>query len=80
MVTQNYQLNGEEFEQTLEDTEGQGSLASCNPCGYRVRQDLVTEQQNILLMADVSAKLRINYILFSLIERIVTDEKKNCYR
>ena len=27
-------------------------------------------------MADVSAKLRINYILFSLIERIVTDEKK----
>ena len=41
----------------------------------RVRQDLVTEQQNILLMADVSAKL-INYILFSLIEKIVTDEKK----
>ena len=59
MVTQNYQLNGQELEQTLEDTEGY-----CNPWGYRVRQDLVTEQQNILLMADASAKLRINYIPF----------------
>ena len=26
-------LNGHEFEQTLVDTEGQGSLASCSPWG-----------------------------------------------
>ena len=30
MVGWHYQLNGHEFEQTLGDTEGQGSLASCS--------------------------------------------------
>ena len=29
MVGWHQQLNGHEFELTLEDTEGQGSLASC---------------------------------------------------
>ena len=28
-----YQLNGHEFEQTLGDSEGQGSLACCSPWG-----------------------------------------------
>ena len=41
-------INGHEFEQTLGDREGQGSLASCNPQGCRVRHDLATEQQNQL--------------------------------
>ena len=36
---------GHEFEQTLGDSEGQGSLVCCSPCGRRVRHDLVTEQQ-----------------------------------
>jgi len=36
-------LNGHEFEQTLGDGEGQGSLACCIPWGRRVRQ---TEQLN----------------------------------
>ena len=31
MVRQHLQLNGQEFEQTLGDSEGQGSLACCNP-------------------------------------------------
>ena len=30
-----YQLNAHEFEQTLEDIEGQGSLACCNPRGHK---------------------------------------------
>ena len=48
MVRQHHQLNGHEFEQTLGDSEGQGSLACYNPWTQsmqRVRQDLVTEQQ-----------------------------------
>ena len=35
MVGWHHQLNGQEFEQTLGDSEGQGSLACCNPCGHK---------------------------------------------
>ena len=38
-------LNEYEFEQTPGDGEGQGSLACCSLYGYRVKQDLVTEEQ-----------------------------------
>ena len=37
-------ISGREFEQTLGDSEGQGSLVCCSPCGHRVRHDWVTEQ------------------------------------
>ena len=37
--------NGHELGQTLGDGEGQGSLACYSPRGCRVRQDLMTEQQ-----------------------------------
>ena len=30
-----HQLDGHEFEQTLEDNEGQGSLAWCSPQGHK---------------------------------------------
>ena len=40
MIVWHHQLNGHEFQQTLRDSEGQGSLGS-----QRVRQDRVTEQQ-----------------------------------
>ena len=33
MVGWHHQLNGHEFEQTLGDREGQGSLACCSPWG-----------------------------------------------
>ena len=37
-------INGHEFEQTSGDSEGQGSLACCSPCG---RKELdMTEQLN----------------------------------
>jgi len=39
MVGWHYQLNGHEFEQTLGDSEGQGSLVCCRPWGHRVRHD-----------------------------------------
>ena len=44
MVGWHHQLNGHEFEQTLGDTEGQGSLVCCSSWG---RKELdVTEQLN----------------------------------
>ena len=33
MVGWHHQLNGHEFEQTLKDSEGQGSLVCCSPRG-----------------------------------------------
>ena len=35
MVGWHHQLYGYEFEQTLEDSEGQGSLAGCSPWGLK---------------------------------------------
>ena len=40
-----HQLNGHEFEQTLGDSEGQGSLACCRLWGCRVIHNVATEQQ-----------------------------------
>ena len=45
MIGWHHWLNGHEFEQTLGDGEGQGSLTCCSPWGPRVRQDWATEQQ-----------------------------------
>ena len=42
---QHHWLNGHEYEQTLGDSEDQGSLACCSPWGRRVRYNLATEQQ-----------------------------------
>ena len=35
MVGWHHQLNGHEFEQTLEDGEGQGSLACCSSWSHK---------------------------------------------
>ena len=35
MDARHHQLNGHEFEQTLGDSEGQGSLACCSPRGRK---------------------------------------------
>ena len=35
MVRQHHQLNGDEFEQTPGDGEGQGTLACCTPWGCK---------------------------------------------
>ena len=35
MVGWHQELSGYEFEQTLGDDEGQGSLACCNPWGHK---------------------------------------------
>ena len=45
MVEQDHQLNEYESEQTTGDSEGQGSLAYCDPWCGKVRCDLATEQK-----------------------------------
>ena len=35
MVGQHHQLNGHEFEQTLEDSGGRGSQVRCSPWGHK---------------------------------------------
>ena len=34
-VTQHHQLNGHDFEQTLGDSTGHGSMACCSPWGHK---------------------------------------------
>ena len=48
MVGWHPQLNRHEFEQTLGESEGQGSLACCSPWVCRVGRDLVAKQQQLL--------------------------------
>ena len=43
-VGQYHQLNGHEFEQTLGDGDGQGTLACCSPWGHKELD--MTEQVN----------------------------------
>ena len=35
MIGWHYRLDGQEFEQTLVDSEGQGSMACCSPWGHK---------------------------------------------
>ena len=49
MVGWHHWLNGHEFDQTLGDSEGQGSLVCCSPLGLRVGHNLATEQVNKLV-------------------------------
>ena len=44
MVGWHHRLNGHEFEQTLEDKEGHGSLLCCSPWGHKELD--MTEQIN----------------------------------
>ena len=44
VVAWHHQLNGHEFEQTLGDGKGQGSLVCCSPWGCR--ESNMTEQLN----------------------------------
>ena len=45
MVGWRHWLNGHEFEQTQGDSEGQGSLACCSPCGHK-ESDKIKQLKN----------------------------------
>ena len=60
MVAWHHQLNGHEFEQTLGDGEGQGSLGCCSPWGCK---ELDTTEQLNNNNTYVDATLSIHPIL-----------------
>ena len=45
IVGWSHQTNGHESEETLGDSEEQGSLECYSPWGHKVRHDLVMEEQ-----------------------------------
>ena len=57
MVAWHNQLNGHEFEQILGDSEGQGSLACCNPWGHKELDMLVTKQQCLFSLSFFTTKI-----------------------
>ena len=60
MVGWQHQLNGHEFQQTLGDGEGQGSLACCSPWGCKESDR--TEQ----LKTSSSSRGSTDYLFYSL--------------
>ena len=50
MIGWYHQHSRHEFEQTLGDSDGQGSLACCSSWGCRVGHDLVTEQEQLMCL------------------------------
>jgi len=55
MVGRHHRFNGHEFEQTLGDSEGQGSLACCSPWGRKesdMTEQLKNEQQKMKALAN----------------------------
>ena len=67
-----HQLNGQEFEQTLGDSEGHGSLACCSPWCHRVGHKWGTELESYYLKFTKWQKQRILVQAF-----IITIIKKN---
>ena len=46
MVGWHHQLNGHEFQQTLGDSERQGNLVCCNPCGC-IELDMIEQRPEL---------------------------------
>ena len=58
-------LNGQEFEQTLGDSEVQGSLECCSSWSHRIGHDLVTENNNSISELLELWFVIINFRIFS---------------
>jgi len=69
MIGWHHWLSGCEFDQTLEDSEGQGSLTCCNSWCHQVEHDLVTEQQQqeIVILSVISKTKEEKYYMTSVI-------------
>ena len=63
-----HQLDGQEFEQTIGDSEGQGSLECCSSRSHRVGHDLVTENSNSI---SELLELRIVIINFGILLSVI---------
>ena len=60
MVGWHHQLNVQEFEQTLGDSEGQGSLACCSP--WCCKELYTTEQLNNKTHLDAAMKIFLDML------------------
>ena len=60
MVGWHHQLNGQECEQALGDSRGQGSLACCRPWGCRVRHNCATEQLHVSTASTLASCLLLS--------------------
>ena len=58
MVGWHHQLDGHEFEQTLGDGEGQGSLACCSPWGHK-ESDMTQLMKNAKVRGWIEARERV---------------------
>ena len=65
MAGWHHQLNGHEFEQTLGDRDGQGSLACCSPWGHK--ESDTTEQLNSNILTSVLANWTISKLLLDVL-------------
>ena len=68
MVRQHHLLNGQEFEQTLGDSEVQGSLECCSSWSHRIGHDLVTENNNSISELLELWFVIINFRIFSSVQ------------
>ena len=57
MVGWHHRLNGQEFEQTLGDSEGQGSLACCSPWGRKESDTTEQVRQYVLTISTGSGNI-----------------------
>ena len=66
MVGWHHRLNGHEFEQTLGDSKGQGSLACCSPWGHKELDTIQQLNENIASIKDFKQGNDIIYVAFVL--------------
>ena len=57
MVGKHYQLNGHEFEQTPEDSEGQRSLVCCSPWDHKELDTTMRLNNNLVLFLLLNFKI-----------------------
>ena len=68
MVGWHHQLSGQEFEQTLGDNEGHGSLTCCSHGVAKSRTQLMTEkqQQDLVKVGSISFKKFLQYFALNM--------------
>ena len=64
-------INGDEFEQTLEDSEGQGSLAGCSPWGHKKLDTNEGQNNNKLCLIPLSSSVSWSLLRVTSIESVM---------
>ena len=78
MVRQHPWLNRREFDESPGDSEGQGRLECCSPWGCRVRQDLMTEQQQHQSKDTTTQMYKVEGTNFPLMDYIFFSSTRSC--